>query len=180
VAGDDWSADASAEASGDAARGPAPVDPVHRSTVDRRRGMRLLLIWTVPLQMDGGQFLVAAGGGGQTAAAALGGELVGRLAGDGQQGFPATKRDEKNTELKRRTRGNHLGAQKGGRCAGGADRRQGRSSGGGAPAAVLREWLREEERCERCRGGYPPFIARKGEGEGAWRRFAARSVGGRH
>jgi hypothetical protein len=60
-----------------------------------------------------------------------GGGLAGRLAGDVQQGFPATKRDEKNTEMKRRTRGNHLGARKGGRGAGGADRRQGRSSGGG-------------------------------------------------
>jgi hypothetical protein len=81
--------------------------------------------------------LAVAGSSGQTTVAAPGGELAGRLAGGGQQGIPATKRDGKNTEMKRRTRGNHLGARKGGRGAGGADRRRGRSSGGGAPAVAL-------------------------------------------
>jgi hypothetical protein len=48
--------------------------------------------------------------------------LAGQLAGDGQRGLPATKCDEESTEMKRRTRGAHLGARKGGRGAGGADR----------------------------------------------------------
>jgi hypothetical protein len=53
------------------------VDPVHRSTVDRSKGVHPDLIRTVPLQMDGWQCRVAAGGGGQMAAAAPGGELAG-------------------------------------------------------------------------------------------------------
>jgi hypothetical protein len=56
---------------------------------------------------------------------ASGGGLTGQLAGDGQWGLPATKCDEESTEMKRRTRGTHLGARKGGRGAGGADRQRG-------------------------------------------------------
>jgi hypothetical protein len=61
-----------------------------------------------------------------------GGGLAGRLAGDCQQGLLATKRDGKITEMKRRPREIHLGARKGGRSAGGADRDEGR-----APAVAL-------------------------------------------
>jgi hypothetical protein len=55
-----------------------------------------------------------------------------------------------------------------------------RSSGGLLRAAALRMRGREEERCERCRGGCRPFIARKGAGEGARRRWAVRSVAADH
>jgi hypothetical protein len=43
VADDDWSADAMLTQ----CCGPAPVDLVHQSTVDRIKGVRHLLIWTV-------------------------------------------------------------------------------------------------------------------------------------
>jgi hypothetical protein len=108
--------------------------------------------------MDGWQWLVAAGGGGQTEAAAPGGEL----AGGGQQGIPATKRDGKNTEMKRRTRGNHLGARKGGRGAGGADRRRGRSSGGGA----VEERTSSGEWCSLERELGESYIGPRGERRG--------------
>jgi hypothetical protein len=57
-----------------------------------------------------------------------------------KQGLLATNRDGESTEMKRRTRGTHLGARKGGRGAGGADRGGAADCGGGAPAAVLCEW----------------------------------------
>jgi hypothetical protein len=42
-----------------------------------------------------------------------------------KQGLPTTNHDGEDTEMKRRPRGTHLGARKGGRGAGGADRRRG-------------------------------------------------------
>jgi hypothetical protein len=55
-----------------------------------------------------------------------------------------------------------------------------RSSSGLLGVAALRVRGREEERCERCRGWCCPFIARKEAGEGAWRRWAERSVAAGH
>jgi hypothetical protein len=71
---------------------------------------------------------------------ASGAGLAGELTGDGQQGLPATNRDGESTEMKRRPRGSYLGARKGWRSAGGADRRRGAElrlvpSGGGAVRA---------------------------------------------
>jgi hypothetical protein len=63
------------------------------------------------------------------------GELAGRLAGSGQTGPPATKSQGKTTKLKRRPRGLHLRARKGGKGAGRGDRGDG--SGG---RTVLRRW----------------------------------------
>jgi hypothetical protein len=73
----------------------------------------------------------------------LAGELTGELTGDVQRGLPATNRDGENTKMKRRPRGTHLGARKGGR---GTD--EGDRGGGSGGQAVLHKWGREEEWCE--------------------------------
>jgi hypothetical protein len=73
----------------------------------------------------------------------------------------------KNTEMKRRTRGNHLGAQKGGRSAGGADQRRGAElrwwrSGGGA----VEERKSSGERCGLKRELGASYIGPRGERRG--------------
>jgi hypothetical protein len=66
------------------------------------------------------------------------------LAGDGQQGLPCTIRNGESTEMKRRTRGTHLGAQNRGRGADEGDR-------GGA--AELRRLLRCGGAAHKGKGG---------------------------
>jgi hypothetical protein len=56
-----------------------------------------------------------------------------------KQGLPATNHERESTEMKRRTRGTHLGARKGGRGVGGADRGGAADCGGGTLAAALCE-----------------------------------------
>jgi hypothetical protein len=102
------------------------VDPVYRSTVDRRRGMRLLLIWT-PAAIGRPRCHTGGSGGGRQPAA--------ELTGDGRKAFPCTKIHGKRTKMKRRTWGTYREAWRGGRGTGGADPGAGRT-----PAAVLRRW----------------------------------------
>jgi hypothetical protein len=73
--------------------------------------------------------------------------LAGRLTDGGQQGLLATKCDGKSTKTKRRTRGNHLGARKGGRSAGEADRSEDRAPVGRSGGGVVEEWRSSGERC---------------------------------
>jgi hypothetical protein len=92
-----------------------------------------------------------------------GGGLAGRLAGDGKQDLLATKRDRKITEMKRRLREIHLGAQREGEAP--AERIEARAelrrwcSGGGA---VVREERRggAQDRVEVL----PVLYRAKGEG----------------
>jgi hypothetical protein len=62
------------------------VDPVHRSTVDRSKGVRPLLIWAADLPSDGRGGMQVTGGGGQTARGGSGRRLAGMFTGDGQTG----------------------------------------------------------------------------------------------
>jgi hypothetical protein len=69
----------------DASCGPAAVDLVHRSTVDRSRGYTPFLIWAVRTDRTA---LVARGQ--RAAAVGLRQEAAAELAGDGQIGHPST------------------------------------------------------------------------------------------
>jgi hypothetical protein len=71
-----------------------------------------------------------------------------------KQGLPATNHDGEDTEMKRRPRGTHLGARKGGRGVGGADRRRG--AGGRRRPDVGPRCQREgeRERVKRAGVGY--------------------------
>jgi hypothetical protein len=113
------------------------------------------------------------GGGGLTSrrqrAMAGGGTATGSSPTTDKQGLLATNRDGETSEMKRRARGTHLGARKGGRGAGGADR-------GGAVelrrpfgAAVLRKRGEDGEvvRMERELGGGGGLYRAEGEGERA-------------
>jgi hypothetical protein len=114
------------------------------------------------------------GGGGRPA----GGGLAGRSPATAKQALPATNHDGEDTKMKRRTRGMHLGARKGGKGTGEGDRD---GSGGGAPgsggdgAAV-----REEERGEvrETQGMMLPLYRAEREGERARRRWSGSSPAG--
>jgi hypothetical protein len=131
------------------ARGPTPVDPVHRSTVNRIKGVTTLLIWAVRADRTAP---VARGQGrrGADGARRCRQTALRRLAGNGRKGAPVR-------QFRRRMHGEK--EEEAGKFTGGLKRREGRrrrrsgrrflrrrSGGGGAPA-------RAAARSSRRRGG---------------------------
>jgi hypothetical protein len=118
-------------------RGPAPVDPVHRSTVDLTQGLRGLLIWAVR-RIGRLRWHVGDGGGGQTAAAAPSGGGGGGLAGEEPRWPPGHhlrrgKHQDEEEEAGKLTQGPE-----------GREPRRRRRSGG---AVELRRWAPVWRRC---------------------------------
>jgi hypothetical protein len=157
------------------------VDPVHRSTVDRRRGMPPLLIWTAQVRSNGWRGFRVASGGGQREAAGCGGarwRLAGRSPASGQFGFPGTKLNGRWTKSKRRTKGTHRRPRKGGRGAVGGDRAARRSSGGALRRRRCRGVEERKGGVREMHGVVLPLYRAEREGERARRRWSGSSPAG--
>jgi hypothetical protein len=93
--------------------------------------------------------------------------LAGELAGDGQTGLLCTIRDGKSTELKRRTRGTHLGAWNRGRGAGEGDWGGAADCGGELRGGDAAGRGKGEEVVWEEQGVWRTFYRVEEEGEGA-------------